>query len=174
MVVGAATRGEPLASDLVERFQQTSSWSCWAPGLKKVVRVALSSLCRAHANMNPELKKALNYEEWKTHIRQGHQPYRRDCRACILGMAAGAPHRRRKFAGSSAWSMGVDVVPMIKTRDPATGQVVKNVMIATALVPVFDDEYPKSPKDESNGPHDDENPSVGPGESRGDGLEEDE
>ena len=167
----AATRGEPLASDLVERFQQTSSWSCWAPGLKKVVRVALSSLCRAHANMNPELKKALNNEEWKTHIRQGHQPYRRDCRACILGMAAGAPHRRRKFAGSSAWSMGVDVVPMIKT---ATGQVVKNVMIATALVPVFDDEYPKSPKDESNGPHDDENPSVGPGESWGDGLEEDE
>ena len=75
-------------------------------------------------------------------------------------MAAGAPHRRRKFAGSSAWSMGVDVVPMIKTRDPATGQVVKNVMIATALVPVFDDEYPKSPKDESNGPHDDENPGV--------------
>ena len=37
----------------------------------------------------PKLSKSLGIEQWRQHIAQGHQPYRRDCRTCVLNMAGG-------------------------------------------------------------------------------------
>ena len=82
--------------------------------------------------------KALNLEQWKQHIKQGHKPYRRDCKTCVLNMAGSKPHRRRENAGSSAWTMSVDLVHMPKTKDLATKRIVKYALVATALVPVYD------------------------------------
>ena len=53
-------------------------------------------------------------------------------------MAGSKPHRRREHAGSSAWTMSVDLVNLPKARDLATKKVVRYGLVATALVPVFD------------------------------------
>eukprot|EP00435_Cladocopium_sp_Y103_P059106 s1026_g21.t1 len=88
---------------------------------------------------SPHMAKMTSEEAWQAHIRQGHRPYRRDCRTCVLEMGARSPHRRRGDAMTSSWAMGVDIVgPFPKVRDLASGKdVVKYVMVATALVPDY-------------------------------------
>ena len=41
---------------------------------------------------------------WWNHIRQGHLPYRRDCRACVYGSAVGLQHRRVPYPASFSLS----------------------------------------------------------------------
>ena len=43
-------------------------------------------------------------EEWRQHILSGHLPYRRDCKACILGSGVGLQHRKVKAPASFALS----------------------------------------------------------------------
>ena len=106
--------------------------------MKEAVKASLVMLMEKQGLGKPHLQKVLNREGWKTHILQGHRPFRRDCRACILDMANGPPHRRRTHGGSSAWSMGVDVVQFVKTKDEVTGLDARYAVVATALVPVFE------------------------------------
>ena len=55
-------------------------------------------------------------------------------------MAGAKPHRRRDSAGSSAWTVAVDLVNLPKAKDLATGKVVRYGLVATALVPVLDND----------------------------------
>ena len=129
--------GEGLHPNLDKRMEQTAAWSAWAPGLKQLLRSALSQLLMDQGLGDESLRKAFSRDQWVQHFRQQHHPFRRDCKTCIMNMASDKPHRRRRSAGSSAWSMGVDIVPLVKAKDEATGEYVKNVMVATLLVPKF-------------------------------------
>lgn len=132
-----------LAENLDDRLHQTASWSLWAPGFQRAVRTSLMILLGWYELLKPKISKSLGLEQWKQHIAQGHQPFRRDCRTCVLNMAGAKPHRRRENPGTSAWTMSVDLVHLPVARDLATKRVVKYGLIATALVPVFDVEPPK-------------------------------
>ena len=132
--------GQKLQTDLGKRFEQTASWSTWAPGLKEVVKQGILQMGVLRGVVDANCKKVLNLTQWKQHILQGHRPYRRDCRACVLDMASGPPHRRRLYAGTSAWSLGVDVVLFGETKDDITGKDVKYAVVGTALVPHFREE----------------------------------
>ena len=101
-------KGEPLTPDLGSRLQQN-----WAPGLKQAILVAIMALIKEHGLGGEHLRKAFSMDQWRQHILQGHRPFRRECRACVLDMAADKPHRRRVGPGGSSWSMGVDVVPLV-------------------------------------------------------------
>ena len=57
----------------------------------------------------------------------------------FLDMANGPQHRRRQHGGTSAWSLGVDVVQFKETRDDVTHVNVKYAVVATALVPRFEE-----------------------------------
>ena len=144
-----------LAENLDERLHQTASWSLWAPGFRRAVRASLSMLLEWHGISTPKLSKSLGLEQWKQHIIQGHQPYRRDCRTCVINMAGAKPHRRRENPGSSAWTMSVDLVHLPTARDLATKRVVKYGLVATALVPVFE-----TPPKDGNGGSDGNDESI--------------
>eukprot|EP00435_Cladocopium_sp_Y103_P061147 s73_g22.t1 len=73
---------EPLAADLPQRLQQTSSWSSWAPGLTAAIKESIKKIPMAGL-------KRLSLDEWQQHVRQNHTPYRRDCRLCIQEVGAG-------------------------------------------------------------------------------------
>ncbi len=132
------SHGQPLNPTLEGRFQQTSAWAEWAEGLKATIKESVLDLCLKRGLGGNSVKRLLNWEEWKQHIIQGHRPFRRDCRACVLDMANGPQHRRRAFGGTSAWSLGVDIVQFGKTQDEVTHLDVKYAVVATALVPRFE------------------------------------
>ena len=154
-----------LAVDLDERLLQTAAWSLWAPGLKAAVKTSLLVLVEWYGISPPKLSKSLGLDQWKQHINQGHQPYRRDCRTCILNMAGAKPHRRRVHTG--------------KARDLATKRVVRYGLVATALVPVFDsppgDGPPAGEKPvDGEKPHDAPRPMETVDACWGEGLDEKE
>lgn len=132
--------GQQLQTDLEKRFEQTASWSSWATGLKESIKQAAIQLGVLQGVIDVGCRKSLDLTQWKQHILQGHRPFRRDCRACVLDMAAGPPHRRRSYAGTSAWSLGVDVVLLGNAKDDITGKDVKYAVVGTALVPKFEEE----------------------------------
>lgn len=49
--------GEGLKTDLGERMRQTSSWSCWAPGLKGAIRASLLIVLKSFGIDDGSLKK---------------------------------------------------------------------------------------------------------------------
>lgn len=142
-------QGKPLSSSLEERFLQTAAWSEWAVGLKAAIKESILSLGLEQGLGDEKLKRLLNWEEWKQHIVQGHRPFRRDCRACVLDMANGPQHRRRSHGGTSAWSLGVDIVQFGKTQDEVTHVDVKYAVVVTALVPRFESLETEEDKDHS-------------------------
>ena len=142
----SGSHGCELNPNLEDRFEQTASWSKWAPELCQAIRCSLVNRVLEFLPTNSSAKKVLGRKQWKTHILQGHRPFRRDCRACVLDMAAGPVHRRREFGGTSAWSLGVDIIQLGCTKDDVTGLDVKYALVGTALVPVFES-YPPSEKD---------------------------
>ena len=108
-------------------------------GMRAAIKASLLVLFQWYGFGTPKLSKTLNLDQWKQHIVQGHRPFRRDCRTCVLTMAGGKPHRRREGCGSSAWTMSVDLVHMPQAKDLATKRIVKYALVATALVPVLDE-----------------------------------
>ena len=148
--------GSSLKEDLGDRMKQSATWSSWAPGLKQEIRLSVLMILKNFGCDDGSLRKALNRDQWIQHFKQGHRPFRRDCRACILDMGSGKPHRRRASAGASAWAMGVDLVQFPKTVDEITGDQTRYAMVATLLVPDFSElENPK--KDDASR----ENPKKG-------------
>ena len=139
-------KGQPLEEDLQQRLAQTAEWSSWAPGFKAAIRAAMGIQLKDMVKC-PQVAKVLDIQGWKDHILQGHRPYRRDCRTCALEMAADAPHRRREHAGRSSWCMSLDLVAMPYAKDLSTGRYARYVVVATALVPVFEKEEEKPPPD---------------------------
>ena len=118
---------EALPKDIKDRCHLSSTWAVWAPGLRAAIREALHRHLKREgdetAGEEPHLAKMTSEEAWEAHIRQGHRPYRRDCRTCVLEMGARSPHRRRRDATTSSWAMSVDIVgPFPKVRDLSSGK----------------------------------------------------
>ena len=158
-----------LAENLDERLNQTASWSLWAPGFQRAIRTSIKILLGWYGLVNPKLSKSLGGNNTSFRVR-------RDCRTCVINMAGAKPHRRRENPGCSAWTMSVDLIHLPIAKDLATKRVVKYGLIATALVPVFD-EPPKMIDDDDDGKDehrvdDDEIEAVDP--VWGEGLNEDE
>ena len=101
---------EALPQNVGDRCRLSSTWAMWA-----ALRAAIREALKRHLKMayvedveeNPHLAKMTSEEAWEAHIRQGHRPYRRDCRTCVLEMGARSPHRRRCDATTSSWAMNI-------------------------------------------------------------------
>ena len=127
---------EEMKKELGERLAQSSSWAAWSDGLVAAVKLAI----RNFLEETPSCRR-FTMEEWRQHVRQGHTPYRRDCRACVEEMGQDRPHRRRKSseAGESAYALSMDVIgPFKEGWDYARSSTAKYALVATIPVPVSD------------------------------------
>ena len=166
---------EPLAENLAERMEQSRSWALWASGLRAAVWASLKLYLEQLMGEGPKIAKALTArekEQWAQHFRQGHRPFRRDCRLCVEQMGAQRPHRRRKEGETmtSSWSMSVDIVgPLPRAKDLTTSYYMKYALIAVALVPDLG-----GGKEETNGGQEEEEHEDQPQEDPGQPLVEED
>lgn len=169
-------QGSQLHPDLNQRVKQTASWSAWAPQFKEAIRSALMNHVLGWGEIGAGVKRLDHQAMWKQHVINGHVPFRRDCRGCLLTMASQRPHQRQKNAGGSSWSMSFDIVPLVKTLDEITNTPVRNALVATGAVPRFepDDPGPHRTVGECPGPESSHDRPPVHEEDWGDGLEEEE
>ena len=84
-----------------QRLEVSSSWSCWAPGLKEAISTAICERVQwLERQPDPVQQPALRtlsaaaLESWKRHYLHDHMPARRDCQHCVRAQARGRQHRR--------------------------------------------------------------------------------
>ena len=75
---------EALPQNVSDQCRLSSAWAMWAPGLRAAIREALTRHLKKGGMEDEEenlhLAKMTSEEAPEAHIRQGHRPYRRNCR----------------------------------------------------------------------------------------------
>ena len=88
--------------------------------------------------MEPKAAK-LNMDQWRNHVLQGHQPFRKDCRACIECMGKDGAHRRLRggeHGSVPSYCMSADIVgPFVTGDDLGLNRVGKYLLVSTVAVP---------------------------------------
>ena len=146
--------GECTAGSLEERMNQSRSWAEWSPGLTAAIQESLkiylhhwstTKRCEKGGGLNSESSgepsdtqpscRRMDIHAWKEHVRNQHQPYRRDCRRCMEMMGVDGKHRRSN-GDSSSYVMSVDIVgPMPIGEDVGLDIKQKYFMVATVPIP---------------------------------------
>ena len=108
----------------------------WAPGLAAAVADMIWHKYRVDS-------KAPHIEQVKTldasfieHVKQGHVPYRNDCKFCIRGSARRKQHRR--VLCPEAWSLSVDSAGPYKSGSNETSNAQRYLIVGVLTVPVLE------------------------------------
>ena len=98
------------------------------------------SVCAAKNALDKKQEREL--ELWRTHLENGHVPFRRDCQHCILGSAVNMQHRRVKHPTS--YTLSVDLFGPLQPHERGQDEesVSANPHIKYGLVGAF--RLPKS------------------------------
>ena len=115
-----------LAEDLTERIKQSKDWSTWAPGLK----MALVTAIRETLKSSEFQVKRMDIDAWKRHLLNGHLPYSRECKSCVIAASRGRAHKRIPHA--EAYTLSIDTAGPFMLADDQLG----NVLVGVYLVPV--------------------------------------
>ncbi|CAK8986578.1 unnamed protein product [Durusdinium trenchii] len=130
----------PLPTKLADRIRTSKSWAAWAPGLvaaiKESLRRLLGVLEEESRSGDTHNMSKMDLAAWHRHIKQGHIPFRADCRICGEAMGCDKPHKR--LGGSATkFTMSADLCgPFPAGRDLGTGVTCKYALISTVAVPI--------------------------------------
>ena len=182
--------GESVAENLEARMNQSKSWAEWSPGLTAAIQESLkiylhhwstTKRCPHKEDLDLESSgdssgshpscRRMGIHAWKEHVRNQHQPYRRDCRRCMEMMGVDGKHRRSN-GDRSAHVMSVDIVgPMPIGVDVGLDTKQKYFMVATVPIPKIPREGGEEEEEvESEAPvpgEKEENPDLGELEALG-------
>ncbi|CAK9115283.1 unnamed protein product [Durusdinium trenchii] len=137
---GEGCDDSPLPTKLADRIRTSKSWAAWAPGLvaaiKESLRRLLGILEEESRNGDTHNMSKMDLAAWHRHIKQGHIPFRADCRICGEAMGCDKPHKR--LGGSATkFTMSADLCgPFPAGRDLGAGVTCKYALISTVAVPI--------------------------------------
>ena len=100
-------------------------------------------------------------KQWAKHVRDGHVPFNKRCRTCVMNTGTGRPHR--KVLTSSAYVLSVDVAGPFKKQGIDTDGKYRYALVGSYCMPKFEsvgrtkehpeddgerDPYPVHPEDD--------------------------
>ena len=112
-------------------------WSDWSWGLQLSVCNMLWRDFREQGLWRPHKLQAMD-AGFLEHLRQGHMPFRRDCKQCLQG---GARHRQhRKVLAPQAWSLSLDTAGPFPSGVDESEPEAKYLIVAVLSVPILSTE----------------------------------
>ena len=99
-----STWTEPLAQAIKEAVQQ------W---IKHPEQLRMAQLLCAMNGKLEDMSEA-ELKRWAKHVRNGHVPFDKRCRTCVVNAGTGRPHRR--VLNPSAFTLGVDIAGPLRTK----------------------------------------------------------
>ena len=105
--------------------------------IKESLRRLLGVLEEESRNGDTHNMSKIDLAAWHRHIKQGHIPFRADCRICGEAMGCDKPHKR--LGGSATkFTMSADLCgPFPAGRDLGAGVTCKYALISTVAVPII-------------------------------------
>ena len=126
------------------------SGAAWAPGLLSAVAEMLWRRARGAFTKQVLPQVRVLDPGFIEHIKQGHIPFRNDCRFCVRGSARRKQHRR--VLCPEAWSLSVDTAGPYKKGEDETVKGSKYLVVGVLTVPVIalSDEEVAEPEEDPN------------------------
>ena len=106
-------RFERLPSTVEERIKASQTWSCWAPGLSRLVQKAWAKwgfdqgLWHEVSVRRALLAKLSDQEMQERHEQHDHVPYRKGCPICVAAQGRQGSHWRSGHTGQFAASFDI-------------------------------------------------------------------
>ena len=127
---GPGHGGEEHRGDSIqERIARSKSWAAWAPGLKAALVVAVKeTLERGDSHL-----KRMDLGAWQRHLLNGHLPYSRECRACVVAASRSKAHRR--VPHPDAYTLSIDTAGPFEVAEDQLGKG-RYLLVGVYLAPV--------------------------------------
>ena len=128
--------GMDVVQGVKTRVHHRESGATWAPGLTAAVADMIWYKCKAGSKAPlGRQAKALD-ASFIEHIKQGHVPYRNDCKFCIRGSARRKQHRR--VLCPEAWCLSVDSAGPYKRGSDEASAAQKYMIVGVLTVPILE------------------------------------
>ena len=124
-IVGVAKAKRKIEGKTKEELlQESQKLSRWTPVMTSCIAEAILRRKGVEVKMR----------SWRTHVRQHHYPFRKDCQICQEAAARGRPHLREKLPPKAA-VLSVDLAgPLVETED-VNRKKAKYVLVGTFTWP---------------------------------------
>ena len=130
---GQGQGGEDHRGDSIqERIARSKSWAAWAPGLKAALVVAVRESLEKG---DPQLRR-MDLNAWQKHLLNGHLPYSRECRACVVAASKSKAHRRAPHP--DAYTLSIDTAGPFEAAEDQLGKG-RYLLVGVYLAPVTKD-----------------------------------
>ena len=108
-------------------------------------------LCTRAVQSQAEKRRIKELDAWRLHLENGHVPFRKDCRHCVLGSAVSMQHRRVKHPAS--YTLSVDLFGPLQPHERGRDEesVSANPHIKYGLIGAF--RLPKEVTDQNGEPN---------------------
>ena len=145
---------------------RSSEWASWAPGLVGAISDALDEFFREKP---PKVCSVATRDEerMRRHVRAGHLPYWKRCRACLEGRARDRPHMRQGVIETSVLSL--DLAGPFRTGRDEDQQPTRYALTAVFTVADLNklqELEDRTAKSDQNGAGTAEDGNLGPGEDK--------
>ena len=133
-------------------------WNRWPDQVRQA-----QLLCKMEGRLQDMSEKEL--KQWAKHVRDGHAPFNKRCRTCVVNAGTGRPHRR--VLTPSAYVLSVDVAGPFRTRGIDADGKYRYALIGSYCMPRLEDS-PDPPQPDLDGERDPDplQPNPNPGEGR--------
>ena len=127
---GPGHGGEENQGDSIQaRIARSRSWASWAPGLKAALVIAVRD---ALGDGLPRAKR-MDLDQWKRHLLNGHLPYSRECKACVVAASRSKAHRR--IPHPDAYTLSIDTAGPFELAEDQLGKG-RYLLVGVYLAPV--------------------------------------
>ena len=92
-------RSYGLGTTLEQQLKDSKKWAEWAPGLKKALLAAVETFEGRRA-------ARLTRDQWEAHLKNDHQPFRKECRTCLE--TAGRQRMHKRVTHPHAYTLSFD------------------------------------------------------------------
>ena len=125
---GDERQGESIQA----RIARSRSWASWAPGLKAALVVPV----REELGGQDSQMKRMDLDAWKKHLLNGHVPYNRECKSCVIAASRGKAHKR--ISHPDAYALSIDAAGPFQLAEDQLGKG-RYLLVGVYLAPVTKD-----------------------------------
>ena len=122
-----------MSLEVEQKIKISRSWAAWPEALKiAIINSLVEELDRPRLSKSAVFK--MSAEQWKKHVANDHQPFSRECVACLEGAGRSRPHRR--VPAPDALTLSIDVCGPFREGEDQQRIKAKYFMVGVYTIPV--------------------------------------
>ena len=132
-MAGDDPQDETRGLEIEDKMKASRSWAAWPEDMKQLIVNGLIEELDAPRVSKSAVAK-MNAAEWRQYVANDHQPFSRECVACLEGAGWTRPHRR--VPAPDALTLSIDICGPFREGEDQQRVKVKYFMVGVYTIPV--------------------------------------